>query len=191
MLPRFSHVAPVPDSRAARRAISAKGVVMIDRKGSGPHRARHAASASWRRRRGRPDIPPLRLGDRRRDGNASLRQGARAQGARLQDEMAPACAHAAARHRSARGWRLPDSRQGQRRSGPGSAHHDAAPGSAVARGFRGALERRPCPDGAPRLAVGSFAALRHHLVPGRGPQISPASRARCSPPRCSCSSSRS
>ena len=65
-------------------------------------------------------------GQDRRTGDAPVRQGSRAQGARLPDRLVAACQDAVAGHRGPARWRLPGARQGRRGQGPGAVAAGAA-----------------------------------------------------------------
>ena len=105
-----------------------------------------------------------------------MRQGPWAQGASLPNRLVAACQDALARHRVPARWRVSGPCQGRRGQGAGpvAAVAPACPDDAGR--IPRALGRPPDPDGPPGRPVGPLPPLRHHLVPGRDPQISPPAR---------------
>ena len=102
-----------------------------------------------------------------------MRQGPRPEGAGVADRMVAARADSPPRHRVPARWRLHGAGQGLRGQGAGPVAADRARPH-DARGVRRGLGRRADLDGASGRPGGRRAPLRHHLVPGRDPQVSPA-----------------
>ena len=134
------------------------------------------AALSRAGRRPRTDPPPFRGDGDRRSGDAALRQGAGAEGAGGHHALGAPRAHPVPVDRGVARRAVPDPRQGRRRQGAGPVAGVAAPNDDEPRRIRGRVGRAPHIDGATRRALRSRAAVRHHLVPGRHPQIPASAR---------------
>ena len=156
---------------------------------SGARGPRDVAASQGCRRRSRSDQASSGNGQDWRTGNAPVRQGPGAQGASLPNRLVAARQDALAGHRVPARRRVPGPCQGHRGQGPGPVAADVPacpddPGR-IPRG----LGRRPDPDGPAGRPVGHHPPLRHHLVPGRDPQISAPPRRGAGSRRSSSSSS--
>ena len=97
----------------------------------------------------------------------------RAQGASLPDRLVAACQDTLAGHRGLARRRVPGGRQGRRGQGFGPVAAGAPTRLDDAGRTHRDLGRPTHPDDPPGWIVGCHPPVRHHLVSGSGPQISP------------------